>query len=104
MIEPLRERIVVQRDEAPDKIGEIWVPETVRSRRPAVSGTVVAVGPGYYQPGGSFVPLEFEVGDRVGFSSFAGTEILVDGSAHLMLVPEEIICRLPREANVEPAA
>ena len=72
-IKPLLERVFVQKDEA-DKVGDFFVPDTVKGRAP--TGIVVAVGPGRFSvEKDKFVPLTVKVGDRVFVKAFDGYRI-----------------------------
>lgn len=80
---PLFDRVVVQPDAAPDKIGSIVVADTAKER-PA-KGTVVAVGPDV---------TRVAVGDRVLYAHFTGSDAEHDGAAVLILQEPDVYCRL----------
>jgi len=69
--EPNEDRIYVELDDLPDKIGNIYTPESQAAA--SRIGTVRAVGPGMLNVYGVPVPVKYVVGDRVLVSSYAGT-------------------------------
>lgn len=72
-IKPLNNRILVKRSKAQTTKGGIILPDTAQEK--PKEGEVVAVGPGARDEEGNLHPLTVKVGDRVLFSSYAGTEI-----------------------------
>lgn len=79
--EPLSDRVLVQRDEAPAATpGGIIIPDNGKEK--PLRGTVQAVGPGRLLPSGERVPVAVVVGDVVIFGKYAGTE--VDGVGLLL--------------------
>lgn len=83
---PMADRILV----APDKVEEktksgIIIPKTVEQERPAI-GTVVGLGTGL-----SDRPFLVQVGDRVMYSKYAGTEIKIDEDDYLVFRESDII-------------
>ncbi len=88
-IQPLGDRVVVERESAEEKTsGGIVLPDTAKDK-PA-RGTVLAVGEGRLLKNGKRVPLQVAVGDRVVFSSYAGDEFKL-GDRQLVLMREEDI-------------
>lgn len=70
-IEPLFDRVFVKKDDAQVTKSGFHLPDTVKGR--AVTGTVVAVGPGRYSVDkGQFIPMSVKVGDRVFLKAFDG--------------------------------
>jgi chaperonin GroES len=72
-IKPLNNRILVKRSKAQTTKGGIILPDTAQEK--PKEGEIVAVGPGARDEEGNLHPLTVKVGDRVLFSSYAGTEI-----------------------------
>lgn len=72
-IKPLNNRILVKRAQAQTTKGGIILPDTAQEK--PKEGTVLAVGPGVRDEEGTLHPLTVQVGDRVLFSSYAGTEV-----------------------------
>lgn len=69
----MTDRLLVQRDEAPNKIGEIYLPDNARDDK-AMTGTVLAVGPGRLLDNGQLEPMTVKVGERVCFAKYSGND------------------------------
>lgn len=72
-IRPLGNRILIKRAKAKTTKGGIILPES--SQEKPKEGEVVAVGPGKMGSDGQKEPVQLKVGDRILFSSYAGTEV-----------------------------
>lgn len=89
-IRPLSDRILVERDEEEQKTpGGIYIPDTAKEK--PTKATVRAVGPGRVTQDGVLVPMNVEVGDKVLFGKYSGSEIEIDGSKLLMLREEDLL-------------
>jgi chaperonin GroES len=87
---PLGDKVVVQRTEAEETTaGGIVLPDSAK-QQPA-EGRVLSVGDGRLSKDGTRIPLQVQDGDRVIFSSYAGTEIEVDGQILLILSESDIL-------------
>ena len=95
MMQPLRDKVLVRRAPAEDRVGSIVIPERVKEK-PQV-GTVVAVGPGIPGPTGGPQPLDVVVGQTVMFAKYAGQDIVIDGESLLLLREDEILGTLAQE-------
>jgi chaperonin GroES len=92
-IEPIGDKIVVKRTEADEKTaGGILLPDSAREK--PQEGRVLSVGSGKLLPDGSRGAPQVNEGDRVIFTSYAGTEIEVDGSKLLIMSESEILAVL----------
>jgi chaperonin GroES len=81
---PLHDRVVVKRIEAEEKTaGGIIIPDTAKEK--PQQGEVVAVGPGGRDEAGKLVPIDLQVGDRVLFGKWSGTEVKIDGTEYLIM-------------------
>jgi chaperonin GroES len=88
-LQPLGDRVVVQREESEEKTpGGIVLPDTAK-KRPS-RGVVVCVGPGRMLEDGTRAPMQINVGDRVLFSAYAGDDFKI-GDQELVLLREEDI-------------
>ena len=88
-IQPLGDRVVVEREESEQKTsGGIVLPDSAQ-KKPS-RGKVVSVGDGKLLDDGSRSPLQVKKGDRVLFSSYAGDEFKL-GDEELLLLREEDI-------------
>ena len=89
-VTPLGDRVLVKRVQADDKTkGGIILPDTAKEK--PREGLVVAVGKGKLLDNGSRQALQVKSNDRVLFSSYAGSEIKLDGEELLILGEDEIL-------------
>ena len=90
-IRPLHDKIIVRRDEAEDRTESgLYLPE--KAKDTPKTGVVEAIGTGTLNTEtGHLVPLTVKVGDRVIFSSYAGTEVKLGtaGNEDKLLVMSE---------------
>lgn len=89
-IEPLGNKVVIKRTEADEMTaGGIVLPDSAREK-PA-EGKILAVGSGVQLSDGSRGSMQVSEGDRVLFSSYAGTEIEIDGEKLLIMSEADIL-------------
>lgn len=88
-VRPLHDKILVRRDEAEARTAAgIILPE--KAKDTPKTGVVEAVGTGTINTDtGALIPLTVKKGDRVIFSSYAGTEIKLNGDEKLLVMSEE---------------
>ena len=87
---PLQDRVVVRRIEAEAKTtGGIIIPDTAKEK--PQQGEVIAVGPGGRDETGRLIPIDLEVGDRVLFGKWSGTEVKIDGIEYLIMKESDIM-------------
>jgi len=67
----------------------ILIPDTVKEK--AAEGEVLAVGPGARDDTGRIIPPDVKVGERVLFSKWAGTDVLIGGEDRLILNEADIL-------------
>jgi len=88
-IRPLNDRILVKRLEAEDKTkAGIIIPDTAKEK--PNQGKVVAVGEGSKDKDGKRVPIELKTGDRILFSSYAGTEVKLEDESYVILREDDV--------------
>ena len=86
---PLHDRVAVRRVEEEQKTkGGIIIPDTAKEK--PMQGEVLAVGPGVRDEKGELVKLDVQVGDRVLFGKWSGTEVKINGE-DLMIMKESDI-------------
>lgn len=89
-IQPLGDRVVVEREEAESKTaGGIVLPDSAKDK--PSRGTVIAVGDGRVLDDGSRGALQVKVGDKVLFSSYAPEVIKIDDEELLLMREEDIL-------------
>ena len=92
-IEPLGDKIVVKRMDAEEvTAGGILLPDSAQEK-PA-QGKILAVGNGKMLVDGTRAEFQVSEGDRVLFSSYAGSEIEIDGNHLLIMSESEILAVL----------
>ena len=89
-LRPLNDKIIVRRLDAEEKTkGGIILPEKAKEK--PREGIVKAVGDGKLLDNGKRASIQVKSGDRVIFSSYAGSEIKIDGDELLILGEEDIL-------------
>ena len=102
-IRPLHERLVVRRVKEDETTkGGIIIPDTAKEK--PMQGEVLAVGPGARNDKGDLIPLGVEVGDRVLFGKWSGTEVKLDGDELLIMKESDIMGVLETSAAQAKAA
>ena len=93
MLKPVGDRVIsrVLEKEEKTKSG-IFLPDTAKEK--PQEGEVVAVGAGKVYDNGQRVALEVQVGDKVLFAKYAGTDVNIDGVDHLVLSERDILAVL----------
>ena len=87
---PLHDRVVVRRIEVEERTsGGVIIPDTAKEK--PQEGEVVAVGPGARDDAGQVVALSVQVGDRVLFGKWSGTEVRLDGKDLLIMKESDIL-------------
>ncbi|HON91183.1 MAG TPA: co-chaperone GroES [Sedimentisphaerales bacterium] len=89
-IRPLGDKVLVERVEAEAKTaGGIVLPDTAKEK--PQRGNVVSVGEGKMLEDGTRRPVQVKKGDLVLFTSYAGSEIKVDGKEYLIMDESDIM-------------
>ena len=89
-ITPLDNRVIVQRFETQvDRVGMIYIPDAAKER--PNQGDVIAVGPGKRLSDGQRCSMEVQVGDKILFGKYSGTDVKVDGKELLIVREDEIM-------------
>jgi chaperonin GroES len=92
-IRPLGEKVLVKRLEAEDKTaGGIVLPDSAKEK--PKRGTILGVGDGRLLDTGERHKLQVKRGDQVLFTSYAGTEIKVDGEEMIIMDESDILAVL----------
>ena len=88
VLNPINDRVVVERDAAEEKKGEIYLAESAQEK--PRTGTVVAIGRGRVCDNGTLVPPSVAVGERVVFAKHGGSEVEVEGKKLLILKEDDL--------------
>ncbi len=90
-IKPLHDKILVRRDEADSQTDSgILLPENSKDK--PKTGIIEAVGDGALNTEtGQRIPLTVKKGDRVIFTSYAGTEIKLNEESVLIMSEDDIL-------------
>jgi chaperonin GroES len=87
---PLHDRVVIKRIEAEEKTtGGIIIPDTAKEK--PQQGEVIAVGPGGRDESGKLIPIDVQVGNRVLFGKWSGTEVKLDGIEYLIMKESDLM-------------
>ena len=88
-IKPLEDRILVKTVEAEQTTASgLVIPDTAKEK--PQEGEVLAVGPGRFEDG-QRLPLDIQVGDKVIYSKYGGTEVKYDGQEYLLLSARDVL-------------
>ncbi|MCK6456189.1 MAG: co-chaperone GroES [Phycisphaerae bacterium] len=89
-IRPLGDKVLIKRLEAESKTaGGIVLPETAKEK--PKRGRVIAVGDGKLLDSGERAKLQVKTNDEVLFTSYAGTEVKVDGEEFVIMEESDIL-------------
>lgn len=92
-ITPLGDKLLIKRLEADDvTAGGIVLPDSAKEK--PKQGRVVEVGQGRLKKDGSRADFQVKKDDRVLFSSYAGTEVTVDGEDFIIMPEDEVLAIL----------
>ena len=103
MFRPLHDRVVVRRVKEDEKSkGGIIIPDTAKEK--PQEGEVMAVGPGALDEEGDRVEMDVEVGDRIVFGKWSGTEVTLDGEELLIMKESDIMGVIEKDKKSKKAA
>ena len=89
-IRPLADKVLVQRVEAENKTaGGIVLPDAAKEK--PQRGKIINVGEGKALEDGTVRKMQVKKNDLVLFTSYAGTEIKVDGKEYLIMSESDIL-------------
>jgi len=89
-LRPLGDKILVKRVEAETKTKSgIVLPDSAKEK--PKRGTVLAVGDGKRLDNGTRAPFSVKKGDEIIFTSYAGSEIKVDGEELMIMTEDDIL-------------
>ncbi|MHC4665080.1 MAG: co-chaperone GroES [Planctomycetota bacterium] len=89
-IRPLADKVLVQRLEAENRTsGGIVLPDTAKEK--PQRGKIMGAGEGKLLEDGTRKKMQVKKGDTVLFTSYAGTEIKIDGKEYLIMDESDIM-------------
>ena len=90
-LRPLADRVMVEPIERDETFagGELVLPETAKEK--PQQGVILAAGPGRLDDNGHRITLEVQVGDRVLYARYSGTEIKLDDKKVLIFRETDIL-------------
>ena len=87
---PLHDRVIVKRIEEKESVkGGIIIPDSAKEK--PQEGEVAAVGKGKRLEDGKVVALDVQVGDRILFGKYSGSDIKLDGEEYLIMREDEVL-------------
>jgi chaperonin GroES len=102
-IRPLYDRIVVKRLENTEQMqGGLYIPDTAKEK--PQEGEVVAVGKGKRLEDGKVIALDVQVGDKILFGKYSGSDIKLDGDEYLIMREDEVLGILDAAPKVQKKA
>lgn len=89
-LRPLYDRVLIKRVEEKEQVrGGIIIPDSAKEK--PQEGEVVAIGNGKVLENGTRIEPGVQVGDRVLFGKYSGSEIKLDDEEYLILREDEIL-------------
>jgi chaperonin GroES len=89
-IRPLHDRVIVKRlEEDRTSPGGIVIPGSAAEK--PIQGKIVAVGKGKILENGQVRPCDVEVGDKILFGKYDGTEVRVEGEELLVMRESDVM-------------
>lgn len=89
-LRPLNDKVIVRRLEADEQTaGGIYLPDQAKEK--PKEGVIESIGDGKRLDNGERGGFQVKPGDRVLFSSYAGTEVKVEGEEFLVMGEDDIL-------------
>ncbi|MCK5650295.1 MAG: co-chaperone GroES [Gemmatimonadetes bacterium] len=89
-IQPLADRVVVRPlEESEEMRGGLYIPDTAKEK--PQQGEIIAVGPGKLSEEGARLEPDVEVGQKILYGKYSGTDVTVDGDEYLILRESDIL-------------
>ena len=90
---PLEDKIIVKQAEAQTQTASgLYIPDNAKEK--PQQGEVLAVGPGRRDDKGERIPMDVNVGDKVLYSKYGGTEVHYQGEDYLIVSARDILAIL----------
>ncbi|MGI8991013.1 MAG: co-chaperone GroES [Bryobacteraceae bacterium] len=102
-IRPLYDRVVVKRVEDTTTMqGGLYIPDSAKEK--PQEGEVVAIGKGKRLEDGTLVALDVQVGDRILFGKYSGSDIKLDNEEYMIMKEDEILGILDKQPAAKKKA
>ena len=99
---PLGDRVLVRRVKEEEKTkGGIIIPDTAKEK--PQEGVIVAAGPGARDEQGKLQPLDVNVGDKILFGKWSGTEVVIAGEDLIIMKESDVLGVLEDQAQAKAA-
>jgi chaperonin GroES len=101
-IRPLYDRVVIKRvEEQGDALrGGLYIPDSAKEK--PQEGEVMAIGKGKRLEDGSLVALDVQVGNRILFGKYSGSDITIEGTEYMIMREDEILGILDQKPVAAP--
>jgi chaperonin GroES len=94
---------VVKRVETTEQMqGGLYIPDTAKEK--PQEGEVVAVGKGKRLEDGKIIALDVQVGDKILFGKYSGSDIKLDGEEYMIMREDEVLGILDNAPKVAKKA
>jgi chaperonin GroES len=91
-LQPLGDRLVVKPTQKEEMTkGGIYLPDTAKEK--PQEGEVIAIGPGRMTEDGKRIAMDLQVGDRVIYSKYGGSEIKIYDVEMIILRESDILAK-----------
>ena len=88
-IKPLADRVVIRAlEDTTEMRGGLYIPDTAKEK--PQQGEIVAIGAGRIEKG-ELVPMELEVGQKVLYGKYSGTEVTLDDQPYLIVKESDVL-------------
>ena len=90
-LKPLADRVVIKALEETETMrGGLYIPDTAKEK--PQQGEIIAAGPGKFdEKGGTRIPMDVKVGDKVLYGKYSGTEVTIEGEQYLILRESDVL-------------
>ena len=102
-VRPLHDRVLIKRVEEQETVrGGIIIPDSAKEK--PQEGEVMAIGEGKRLEDGKLVALDVQVGDRILFGKYSGSDIKLDGEEYMIMREDEVLGVLESQPKVAKKA
>ena len=96
MVIPMDARVVIKNPTRQEQTASgIILPDTVDEGKQTEQGEVLAVGPGMRSMvSGEIIPMNVNVGDKIIYTKYSGTEVVHEGEELFIVMEKDIIAKV----------